>query len=658
MLKGWLRTLGMGVCTVGALSLPAHGEIRVRVGDIAAPDFVTDPGTDGGTTQKVVIVGCRNGSFSGKVVVSSEQAIEDLTVRVSDLVSGRHTIPSPAVQVRYAREWGSCYVYGEAGAGLTPTVYRKDGLIGLLADSPPQVCPVRKVEVARQTVECGPVVPVWLTVRIPKDAQPDVYTAQVRISAKGGFPRELPLEVKVVDWTLPDPDRWRTWVDVIQSPDTLALEYGERMWSERHWELIGTSMRWLRLLGNRIVYIPLICRTNMGNEQSMVRWVKQKDGTRRFDFSVLERYLDTALREMGAPRIVVLYVWDNYMIKPGEAGTGAAAMHEQERILELMAKEGLVKGTGPAVTLVDGETGETTTEYLDRYGEGTSRQLWQEVFARIREILKSRGLERAGMLGMIDDCWPTRAEVEFLAEVSGKMPWVIHAHFTRPTVYDVVPAGYRAQVWSIKAPETTSLFGWRRPDLLARFNRATEFGDIPVAAWRLWPEYCITGDQRGVSRLGADFWQVIKDRQGRRSARVWERYPESTWRNLGIYTSLLGPGEEGPSPTVRYELFREGLQECEARIRIEEALSSADIRQKIGEDLAGRCKEELDRRIASFRNNRDWNLGAGAFDNRQRLSKMGADEARQLPLLGESWMEAAHTLFRLASEVTQKLGGT
>jgi hypothetical protein len=56
--------------------------------------------------------------------------------------------------------------------------------------------------------------------------------------------------------------------------------------------------------------------------------------------------------------------------------------------------------------------------------------------------------------------------------------------------------------------------------------------------------------------------------------------------------ALLAPGPEGPVPTARMEVFRQGLQISEARAAIERARESG----KLGGDLARRCEEVLRRR--------------------------------------------------------------
>ena len=100
----------------------------------------------------------------------------------------------------------------------------------------------------------------------------------------------------------------------------------------------------------------------------------------------------------------------------------------------------------------------------------------------------------------------------------------------------------------------------------------------------------------GIGRVGADYWHVLKDRQGRRTGPVYARYPESNWRNLDIESWVLAPGPEGPVGTARLENLREGLQECEARIALEDALLDLGRRRRLGNELAQRIQALLDER--------------------------------------------------------------
>jgi hypothetical protein len=632
VLAGWLVAT-MWTSAVCAQETPATKGFAVRVGDVVVPDYNTDVPPAPVAEQGARIVAAQGGTFSAKLVVTSDGAIRGLSVQVSDLKSdsGR-TLPAAAVRIRYATLWGEHLTTSGQGDIRFVT---KPGYLGLLQDKPPAEYPVTKFTPRRQPEQTfGPVAPVWLTVTVPREAAAGAYIGQVTVRAEGQPPVMVPLRVEIIGWTVPEPAKWRTWVEVMQSPDTLAMEYNVEPWSERHWALIARSLRQMRELGNRVIYLPLICRTNMGHAQSMVRWTKKADGSWSQDYSIMERYLDTVEKEAGRPQIVVLYAWENYMIREGQAATGAAADHEQERILKELAQKDLFLGQGPAVTTVDPATKKLDTVYLPHYTDAASKALWSPVYAEIKSRLTRRWPNQTIMLGMINDCWPTKEEVQLLKDASGGLEWVLQAHFGKSDVYGLARVGYRSQVWSLEAPGKTSLMGWKRPDLLARFTRLGEFGAAPQITWRYWGEYCIAGNQRGIARLGADFWSVIKDKSGRRVGRIWDLYPESSWRNLGIYTALLGPGPDGPEATPRLEMLREGVQECEARIAIESVLADPALQQKLPGDLAARCREALDERLARMKENPGnrmgftWNLLTRWQDRSRNLYELAAEVAR------------------------------
>ncbi len=77
----------------------------------------------------------------------------------------------------------------------------------------------------------------------------------------------------------------------------------------------------------------------------------------------------------------------------------------------------------------------------------------------------------------------------------------------------------------------------------------------------MFPEIQITGYQRGLGRIGADYWPVVRDKRGRRVGYIWEQYPQSLWHSCNMFSHMLNPGPDGPVATTRYEQMREGMQE-------------------------------------------------------------------------------------------------
>jgi hypothetical protein len=568
------------------------GELTAWASDVALPhhDLDRPPGAE--AAGPVKIVGVRNGTFSGKVVVACDSAIRGLDAQMSRLsAKDGSSIPASAVRVSFAGfvQQGGWRVVPKAISYFDP----------LLAAPPAAVEPLdrevfkgKKVEGARQ--------PIWVTVKIPADAKPGEYSATLKVSAKGAEAVTVPIELTVIDWSLPPAGELEPFVELIQSPESIALAYDAELWSERHFELMGKSLELMGQLHSRSVYIPLIRETNQGNEQSMVRWIAQPDGSYKYDLSVMDRYLDLACERMGKPENVILYVWDLFL-DGGQFDGDIRFIPEQARNERLE-----YKGKGPSVTVVDGKTGEIGSVILPQYSDEASKALWAPLMAQIREHLAKRGLDKAVMLGCATDSIPAPAVIDFFGEVMPKTPWTIASHGVTyggksnklaaqgaPVVFGATVGGQ----WATDAPGKRTP-GWQGQ--WVHFHRALR-DNHPMPIFRMMIEMNITANYKGVARIGADFWPVLKNRRGQRVVRLFGRYPKSMWRNLDIQATLLGQGPDGALPTARFEMLREGLQECQARIFIERTLRDEKALAAIDKDLAARCQNLLDERTAMIR---------------------------------------------------------
>ncbi len=484
--------------------------------------------------------------------------------------------------------------------------------------------------------------------------------------------------MRVADWTVPDRQDYRTWLDIIQSPDALALEYNVPRWSEKHWEMIAESFRLIGQTGCRIVYVPLLAHSHLGNEESMVRWVKKADGTWDYDYSILEKYLDVAEKNMGRPKVIVFVTWDVYMLPKNASMEPYANASRVKQQAENLEKVGGEYGIGPMVTVLDPGTQKTEMMKLPVLTAEGSLGAWKGMFDGLRVRLKKRGLEGAAMIGTLHDAWATKADVQVLKEATGNLPWVIQSHGgpkEGQLLYGIAPIGYQAVVWDVKFSDdgadyhgkgeglNASLHGWTRKVLWSQFERWTR-ENHPCTRWRTQAEVCITGDQRGPGRLGGEYWRVMRDKRGNRMGRVYQQYPESDWRNLVIADALLAPGPDGAVMTNQMEAMREGMQECEAIIVIEGALIDEGLRKKLGEDLVKRCETTLTARhrmlwlsLSSLQfyynrpGGRSWETSCMA-----KAWRNGGNVTGHYWLLGSGYQERNADLYDLAGAVTRACG--
>ncbi|MGQ9663000.1 MAG: glycoside hydrolase domain-containing protein [Kiritimatiellia bacterium] len=241
---------------------------------------VLDWGDPNEQLRPVEIVAARNGVFSGQVVLGATAALWGLRATVEDLqaVGGGGVLDAGNVKVRWARPDGRAY--------QVPVWF--DGL----DENPPEEVPLNHNAK-------GAVQPVWITVKVPPTTKLGTYEGRVILEAQPGGSVPVVMRVRVADFLLPDPRNFRTYVGLYQSPTTLALHYGVPEWSPEHWQLMDKSFQLLEQVGNKIVNIPLVDCTQLGNDEGMITWVKNPDGSFDHDFSVFDRYLDLVVRRVG-----------------------------------------------------------------------------------------------------------------------------------------------------------------------------------------------------------------------------------------------------------------------------------------------------------------------------------------------------------------------
>ncbi|HUW55493.1 MAG TPA: glycoside hydrolase domain-containing protein [Planctomycetota bacterium] len=621
--------------------------LQVWNSNLMAVDYDLDWGDPCEKLEPIRIVGTRNGAFSGKVVLGSDQPIQGLTATMSPLRSKDGAVlPASAVQVRCALPDRNDWIRGSHVCGPSARYPARVIAFDGLAETAPVEVPVRTSRSTRGTWVApgrpefvfGAVQPVWVTVEVPADARPGDYTGTLSLAA-GGRNFSVPVDLRVCAWKLPDPKNWTTFTELIQSPESLALCYDVPLWSDEHFRKMEKSFKLMGQLGSRSLYLPLICQTNMGNAESMVRWIRTGENTYRYDLKPLERYLEIAEKHIGKPRVVCLYAWDIFL--EGSHNTFGAGL-----------------GEPVPVTLLDPATGKTEEIPLPSYTTPEGKALWTPLLKEVRELLRKHGLDREVMLGLMFDFTPSKETLAAFAEMAPGLPWVIHCHGTGEANIRGAPIGYKAHVWAVRFPKDPGegrTYGWQAKPLFAQFPRG-RWNQRHLTNYRLLGEMNIAAQQNGFGRLGADFFPALQDKRGNRFS-ITGRFPKSTrpYGNLDIWSCLLKPGPDGALSSHGFEMMREGVQECEARIFIERAI----LDKKIDGELAERCQEVLDERTRSMLRGYSTLVISDAASAKSpgANSFYQAGYAGSIWYPGSGWEERLEKLYSAAAELAAKLDG-
>jgi glycosyl hydrolase family 123 len=563
------------------------------------------------TLEPVQLTGVRNGLFAGQVVAGDEKPIKGLKAVASDLKGQGTAIPANAVTLRYALPDGA----GGSFDSLEPVA--------------PDPVPLH-AKTGRS------VQPIWINVAVPADAKPGDYAGIITVSAEGVKPVRVALKLRVIDWALPDANDFITRMDIVESPESVALAYGVKMWGKEHLALLDKTFALLKPLAVKTLYVTAIRRTHWGNEHAMVRWVRDKAGNLSPNFDVVDKYLTVATKHLGKVPGVILYCWEPISSMGHAGGAGSASRTTdkpiQYTLLDLKRNK-LKKRTGPA------------------WGTPEAKAFWKKFNEGVVPVLKKHGLEKSRLFGLIGDARPTKQAMDDVSTGVKKPLWAVHSHF-----YCVKWQGYEVgmaiALWGVGCvpmdPSAGRGYGWKNKFWLMYYPREMSMGSTlvehrtKIESWlgarsRSMGAYSKADGTRGLGRLGADFWTVVKDGRGRLRYSLAGRYPESYWGQLNLnygIPHLLGKGKDGPVPTVRSEAFRENLQEVEARVFIERVLTDKARRAKLGENLAARCQALIDKRI------------------RMCLHSPGEGQSW---FISSDWNKRTEDLFKLASEVTRAL---
>jgi len=147
------------------------------------------------------------------------------------------------------------------------------------------------------------------------------------------------------------------------------------------------------------------------------------------------------------------------------------------------------------------------------------------------------------------------------------------------------------------------------------------------------PEFALYLHKRGVGRECIDYFPM-SGKTGEYGA-YYSRYPQSAdGHSIPFASYYAQPGPDGPTATIRYELFREGLQEAEATILIAEAAETKADR--LGRELADKCRRIYVERINAVRTARGVLRGNEDFSG---------------------WQTRSAELYAAAAEVAAKTGG-
>ena len=262
----------------------AWGTSDVRYAWHSMPDTKT-------LKRSETLVAWRGERVSTQAVIYSDRATEELTLQLTPFKSGRHTLPTEAVKaafVRYVRtdSWTTPDGRG-AGCGHRPdhTLY-DSAMVADMID--PHAESIGMDAMSTRSV--------WVSCQVPTNAVAGTYSGTLSIKAGKRTIAKLPLSIKVIDRTLPEPKDWKFHLDLWQNPYAEARYYDTPLWSDAHLSAMRPSMEMLAAAGQKVITASIMHKPWNGQTEdhfdSMVTWTKKFDGTWEFGFDVFDRWIE------------------------------------------------------------------------------------------------------------------------------------------------------------------------------------------------------------------------------------------------------------------------------------------------------------------------------------------------------------------------------
>ncbi len=467
------------------------------------------------------IEACRNEWESLQLVVQPTGGrLVRLTISVSDLIGAQGAIPSDRVKVRSVG-------YVPASDHLEPGAPQRlwpDILTPALAEG-------GVVQIGATTPQ-----PLWVSVRVPEDTSPGEYTGSIALADEGGSEAWMPLTVVVHNTVLPSPGDYRFSLGFWQAPEAIAEQYGLGMWSKEHWGLLRAYLEDLAAHGQKLATV----------RRNMFEWRRDESGRPLFNYTVFDRYISLC-REVGIDEGLEYYSMFN------TGGDSTITWVDAE-------------GSAKSETVNPGDEAYDTawTAFLKDFAAHLDEQGWLEnVFIcpadEPRDTPDAPVLDRfarcAELVHSADPRLKVTAALDSLESARRFAPHIDRMVFKlRDDVYDRELAaekresGGRVEAYICCHPQRPNTF-ITSPNI-----------DSRVIGWLIFREKL-----QGLLRWSYERWPP--DPRGQ---------PEGDGQYAAGDLFIVYPGPDGPYPSPRWEILRDGIEDYECLRSLEDAIARAE----------------------------------------------------------------------------------
>ena len=232
-----------------------------------------------------------------QAVLWSEEDLRNVSLKVSDLVGEAGVIPASSVKAQFVKSvWADDFIEGYGQCGYRPKGEHDSLLVADMVDI-----------AVKADVPAGHCQPIWVTVAVPSDAPAGMYCGTLKVN---GYDMSIPLQLQVVDETLPAPKDWKFHLDLWQNPYSVARFHGVEPWSEEHFKYMRPVMQILADAGQKVITATILDRPWNGQTEdpydSMVTKTRKENGSWEYGYEIFDKWVEFMM-SLGIDRQINCY---------------------------------------------------------------------------------------------------------------------------------------------------------------------------------------------------------------------------------------------------------------------------------------------------------------------------------------------------------------
>ncbi|SKD00959.1 protein of unknown function [Chitinophaga ginsengisegetis] len=250
--------------------------------------------------------GWKGERLNAQLLVWSPDTLNQVRFTLSDLTgAGGNVISREHTSLNMERYVLSNYPYGAKDAVCGETPYKSGYLM------PDRFEPFERFDIPGGTVR-----PVWLSLNIPANTPPGTYSGSIQVNTDK-YSTALQVSIRVQPQLLPPPREWSYRLDLWQNPWVVAWHNQLQPWSAEHKALLKKHLQLYADAGGKYITTYAVHSPWSDNsymiEGGMIEWIKQKNGSWKFDYHIFDEYIEMCMA-LGIDKAITLYTaipWAN-----------------------------------------------------------------------------------------------------------------------------------------------------------------------------------------------------------------------------------------------------------------------------------------------------------------------------------------------------------